>query len=143
MPAYDCDQSLLRLLDHTLGVAICIDELKKGGERNPGMDDSILAITTELVSWGMKDKETFRNTLVFVPQLCREILSDLHGAERWVLRFGLTTDEVYEAFYPEFENLRKVLLREEDADMDKAKKFCLCLNRVGCAQWVPPRRYLA
>lgn len=133
MPGYNCHREIFHLTDSTLEVLLGIDELRALGTRRKALDDALLLITTELVSWGILDEKTFQEC-VFVPELSREILSDMEG-EKWNLQAGLTVQEVYKAFRSEFENLRKVLLRETDVDLERAKKFCLSLNRVGLAKW--------
>ncbi len=132
MPGYNCGGSLYALYDDTLGVLLGIDELKKCGTRHPKLDEAILNITTELVSWGLEAESSFR-ACIFVPQFCHQILYNL-DAERWKLGLGQSIEDVRKAFYAEFDNLRNVLLRSPDADLDRAKKFCLTLNSVGLAQ---------
>ncbi len=142
MPGYNCYEVLAKILDHTLDVALGVDEMKKLGTRHPRLDDSVLVITAELWSWGLQDEDAFRGSFVFVPQLCHEVLFTMYGEEVWGDRPGVTTSEVYKAFYPEFENLRKVVIREDGVDLDRAKKFCIALNLVGIAQWSSGRHNL-
>jgi hypothetical protein len=142
MPAYNCRESLLHLTDETMEAALSLGERHQRGIETPTLNDALMLITTELHSWGMDGKEQFRAP--FVPELCLEILTErdhkIHVDWRTRCR---TTDDVYEAFFPEYENLLKILSGRQDVDVERGWRFCLALNMVGLRQWKSLRRGLA
>ena len=139
MPGHNCRESLLGLVDDLLESSLSFEESLRGMSA-PKLREALEVVTWELSSWGLDSPVSFKHAAA-VPLLCHEILAELQPD--WKLRLGLTVEDVYREIFPEYHNLLKILSHRPDADLPRAKKFCLALSQIGMAQWRSSRRGLA
>lgn len=128
MGFHNSDEALAGLAEELLDAAMGLEELRQGKERPAKLNDALFVITSEFSEWGLDSVEKFHEHVLPI-HACKAILQRRDRHEAWH-KSGQTVRDIYNAIYPDYNNLLKILAHRGDGDFEQAKKFCLLLHDV-------------
>lgn len=126
---------LSKVQDLSLDAMLGLTEVQRSGEMSDEVRETLYRLTNRLSEWGLEREETFSSN-VFVPSVCCFVLAGrrIPDSAKWLPDAGRPqTHDVFVEISGEYQNLRKVVYWEEGADLERAKEFCLALNRMALA----------